>query len=131
MSPYVVAGRAGANAALRVALLAADRALIAQRVGSALDTLALADVYDVRTGLREDGYHPAFIGGIVPTNVTDQAAQRHGLADLRTEFPGLVTAPIPHSPYVERAANRGMPVTLAYPDTPAARAYTALAHQLL
>lgn len=120
------------DASLRVALLAADVAVIALRVGADLDTDALADLYRVRAELTADGLAPVPLGGnFLPSNYhAGEAAQRDGLAALRAHFHGHVGAPIPHTPYLERSGNRGLPATLLYPEHAASRAYAEFALRL-
>ncbi len=119
-----------------VAMLCADTIIVPTRVADQMDIDALGDTLGLRDnlarmsrfGLRE----PAMIDTILPMAYDRaQAPHRGGLAALQGAYGDLVTDPIPYSPLIPRASNQRRPVVLERPDTPAARAFRALAARVL
>jgi chromosome partitioning protein len=109
------------------ALLAGDMAIVPTRTGAQQDIDALVDIFALQEELKTYRFVTAEIAVILPSNYhADEAPQRDGLEALRQTYNGLVAAPIPHSPLVERAINGRRPVVVSNPRSPVAEAFRLL-----
>lgn len=92
-------------------------------------SMLLSALQRVREGLK----HEVSVTGIIPTRMTRTNNAREVLEQIETQLGETyrVFAPIPEAVAVRNAATQGVPVTEAYPDSPASEAYRKLAQEVL
>ena len=124
----VIDGPAGLGHGVEALLAVADELVVVQRADAgSFRTLAgfLGRVRAARDGgarVRLRGVLMTLPAGVRPGGQTE--------ATLRAKFRGLLPAAVPFDPAVGRCGVRGRAVVAAAPDSPAGRAYTALADRL-
>ncbi|TLQ38962.1 ParA family protein [Streptomyces marianii] len=111
-------------------LIAADEVIVPLKVG-ALDKKALKELHDTIRAVQDDANPDLFVRAAVMTAWDKSKFAGKVAAQLRTDYPEAIVAPVRRSVKAAEAPDHGVPVRVFHPAAKATGDYDQLARTLL